>query len=503
MWAEAELDIKRSKDGVANKNQKYEADMKPGIMGHRSPMLVDESNETGVNNGIEQLPLPGGLPNGNISAIQDAFTGAEFASEQHKYSVEKSRVLLKSCISFKAEEMSAYRHLPLGQDRRHNRYWLFITSASKYDPGTGRIFVESQDGHWRLIDTAESFDALLSSLDTRGIRESNLHYMLKKIEPSFKDNLETKSLIINQAFTDAHGSESTDMKSSPDCPSDVDSPRSMICGSTGSPECSSSFRIKLSGNSFERMSAFRKYLEFEKWLWKECFKLKTACNMKFQERRCCDPLLEHCDLCHYVYLYEDCQSHSCLQKSGNSDDMIDCGTGEKTAAPKKFQVQYSHLPLGVRLLKGLLAGIEAFIPTEALQSFWEGEHRKAWGMKLYTSSSINDLFKVLTSLEAAIKRECLSLNFRTTQELLDSYSFFKHKLYDFSSLDAVPELPWVPQNTAAFALRLLEFEASILLSDQDEDPFEYNEMPVSVSTALPSEANHKRLAGKLLASDGG
>uniref|UniRef100_A0A7N0UG67 Uncharacterized protein n=1 Tax=Kalanchoe fedtschenkoi TaxID=63787 RepID=A0A7N0UG67_KALFE len=337
MWAEAELDKKRAKDGILTANPKPDADVKPGNGGYQSPMLVDEITETGNN--------AGSLANGNIPAIQDAFSNAEFASEQHKYSVEKSRIQLKSLISHRAEELYTYRHLPLGQDRRHNRYWQFAASASKHDPGTGRIFVESQDGHWRLIDTAESFDALLSSLDTRGVRESNLQHMLKRIESSFKGNLETNS-------SQAVKCGSRDTNSSPDCPSDADSPRSMICASAGSPECSSSFRIELGRTSVERMSAFRKYLEFEKWAWRECFELETLCNLKYGERRC-DPLLGHCDLCRDMYLYEDPHSHSCLQKPKNSDDdMLECDEHENGL------VQYSHLPLGVRLLKGLLSLVE-------------------------------------------------------------------------------------------------------------------------------------------------
>jgi len=55
-----------------------------------------------------------------------------------------------------------YRSLPLGQDRSRNRYWQFITSASRNDPGCGRIFVELHDGRWRLIDSEEVLFSLMS-----------------------------------------------------------------------------------------------------------------------------------------------------------------------------------------------------------------------------------------------------------------------------------------------------------------------------------------------------
>lgn len=62
---------------------------------------------------------------------------------------------MKSYIGHRAEDMYVYRSLPLGLDRRRNRYWQFVASASRHDPGSGRIFFESTDGYWRLIDSEE------------------------------------------------------------------------------------------------------------------------------------------------------------------------------------------------------------------------------------------------------------------------------------------------------------------------------------------------------------
>ena len=42
------------------------------------------------------------------------------------------------------------------------------------------FFESHEDGIWKVIDTAEAFDALLSSLDIRGVREAHLHAVLKK-----------------------------------------------------------------------------------------------------------------------------------------------------------------------------------------------------------------------------------------------------------------------------------------------------------------------------------
>lgn len=86
--------------------------------------------------------------------VQDVLVVADNSQLQHSVvAVEKSRSQVKSYIGHKAEEMYVYRSLPLGQDRRRNRYWQFTSSASRNEPGNGRIFVELHNGSWRLIDS--------------------------------------------------------------------------------------------------------------------------------------------------------------------------------------------------------------------------------------------------------------------------------------------------------------------------------------------------------------
>lgn len=99
------------------------------------------------------------FPSGHLQ-VQDVPVEADNSQfQQSVLAVEKSRSQLKSYIGHKAEEMYVYRSLPLGQDRRRNRYWQFTSSASRNEPGNGRIFVELRSGSWRLIDSAEVFSA--------------------------------------------------------------------------------------------------------------------------------------------------------------------------------------------------------------------------------------------------------------------------------------------------------------------------------------------------------
>lgn len=92
-------------------------------------------------------------PEGNLQMHDYSIGSDSVTYHQPTYIAEKSRAQLKSFIGHKAEEMYVYRSLPLGQDRRRNRYWRFVTSASWRDPGCGRIFIELLDGRWRLIDS--------------------------------------------------------------------------------------------------------------------------------------------------------------------------------------------------------------------------------------------------------------------------------------------------------------------------------------------------------------
>lgn len=172
MWAEAQLDKRRMKEEHTFKLQhsslagnRSEQNLIHVTEHRRSPInsvsvknessinpefqlvdLNDEQNEQYLNNMVtEKNPL-----------LQEFSVVPEnLIVQQSVYATEKSRPERKAFIGHRAEEIYVYRSLPLGQDRRRNRYWQFITSLSQKDPGCGRIFVELCNGVWRLIDTEE------------------------------------------------------------------------------------------------------------------------------------------------------------------------------------------------------------------------------------------------------------------------------------------------------------------------------------------------------------
>ena len=71
--------------------------------------------------------------------------------------------------------------------------------------------------------------------------------------------------------------------------------------------------------------------------------------------------------------------------------------------------------------------------------------------------------QMLTMLEGAVKRDHLSSNFETTTELLNSNTqdTNQNSVARSGSAGSATVLPWVPDTTAAVALRLLDLDSSI------------------------------------------
>lgn len=174
MWAVAQLDKRRLKEDVIKMqyspfigNKTELIPTIPSSEDRQSPSLtVDEKNiEMTVKLSVPQERMVdpqndqdyiNSFPSvGNLQMQEYSVGPDNHPFQQPGFIADKSRKQLKLYIGHKAEEMYVYRSLPLGQDRRYNRYWQFITSASRNDPGCGRIFVELHDGRWRLIDSEE------------------------------------------------------------------------------------------------------------------------------------------------------------------------------------------------------------------------------------------------------------------------------------------------------------------------------------------------------------
>lgn len=200
----------------------------------------------------------------------------------------------------------------------------------------------------------QAFDALLMSLDTRGIRESHLRLMLQKIETPFRRSVQ----YTGRGLTDVK--RETDVtKLSPDCRASFDSPGSAVCGLNSDSdlvETSSSFRIELGRNETEKKSALRRYQDFQKWMLEECKNSSTLRALKCGKMRC-RQRLEICNVCLGTYSLEDSHCSSCHQTFGDTGNDFS-RLAHQCKERRKSEFVDTSLPFGIRLLKALLALVE-------------------------------------------------------------------------------------------------------------------------------------------------
>lgn len=95
--------------------------------------------------------------------------------------------------------------------------------------------------------------------------------------------------------------------------------------------------------------------------------------------------------------------------------------------------------------------------------------------------------QILIQLEGAIKRDYLSADYETAEELMGLCASSRNAACA-STYEPVPQLPWIPQTTAAVALRLLELDASISYDPQQKTEVELKNkvdcLPVELSSLL-------------------
>nr|CAB3487110.1 unnamed protein product [Digitaria exilis] len=88
-------------------------------------------------------------------------------------------------------EQQSLRPSHLGKDRLYNRYWFFRHE--------GRLFVESADSkEWGYYGTKEELDALLGTLNIKGVRERALKRQLIKSYDKISNALEERSKDVEQ-----------------------------------------------------------------------------------------------------------------------------------------------------------------------------------------------------------------------------------------------------------------------------------------------------------------
>uniref|UniRef100_A0A061RG88 Homeodomain protein n=2 Tax=Tetraselmis sp. GSL018 TaxID=582737 RepID=A0A061RG88_9CHLO len=101
----------------------------------------------------------------------------------------------------RAEHACSIRFMPIGEDRRHSRYWRFVQfEGPETDQSRGRlVFEDSQTGNWFLLSDEDSLDALIGSLFSQGMREGPLSKALKRSNEELKQHMPTHVLSLPHA----------------------------------------------------------------------------------------------------------------------------------------------------------------------------------------------------------------------------------------------------------------------------------------------------------------
>jgi len=383
MWGEVQLDKRWKEESLIRANYLSYPTAKTGINIATPASGNQESSSADVTPISSQDPVS--LPQIDVNNViagpslqlQENVPGVENLQyqQQQGYTADRERLRaqLKAYVGYRAEELYVYRSLPLGQDRRRNRYWRFSASASRNDPGCGRIFVELQDGRWRLIDSEEVYmkrlqsgignanicvdnnhrtffatcffqalDYLVKSLDVRGVRESHLHFMLLKIEASFKEAVR-KNVAANPEVCSISSSLDSDTA-----------------------EISTTFKIELGdSNAVERCSVLQRFQSFEKWMWDNMLHPGALSAFKYGAKQS-SPLFRICRICAELHFVGDICCPSCGQMHAGPD------VGELCFAEQVAQLGDNlrrgdtgfilrssiSSPLRIRLLKVQLALVE-------------------------------------------------------------------------------------------------------------------------------------------------
>lgn len=189
----------------------------------------------------------------------------------------------------------------------------------------------------------------MTSLDTRGVRESHLRVMLQRIETSFKENVR-RDMKYSSSMVRSGPTLKTEVDFDPDSASFGSSDSAVSGLNSDSIAASSTFRIELGRNETEKKSALARYQDFQRWMWEECFNALPLRALKLGKMRC-KRLSNICDACFSSYRSEETHCPSCHQAVNPFSESL-------KSQQRDVKVFDSSFPLGITLLKALFALVE-------------------------------------------------------------------------------------------------------------------------------------------------
>ncbi|CAN0927277.1 Homeobox-DDT domain protein RLT3 [Linum grandiflorum] len=294
----------------------------------------------------------------------------------------------------------------LGSDRRYNQYWLFLGPCDFHDPGHKRVYFESsEDGNWKVVDTAEALRSLLSVLDNRGRREAHLIESLEKRETFLYHEMSTVS--VNDSAS--HTSQELTVREDSSSPiSDVDNNLSLTEATNDSlPRCSA---IVLDAERIlEEQNPRRSRLQqFDAWIWSQFY---CCLNAVKHNKRSYFESLSRCQTCHDLYWRDEKHCRICHLTFEVDFDLEEKYAVHTATCRHKMEngklPEYKVMPSVLQTLKAGVHAIESAMPEGALIGAWTKSAHRLWVKRLRRTSSLAELLQVVTDFVAAINEDWL------------------------------------------------------------------------------------------------
>ncbi|KAJ8434366.1 hypothetical protein Cgig2_031612 [Carnegiea gigantea] len=339
----------------------------------------------------------------------------------------------------------------LGSDRRYNRYWLFLGPCDTDDPGHRRVYFESsEDGHWEVIDSEETFCGLLAALNSEGRREAALLASLEKRMSVLLDEMSSR-MAIDTCMSQSAQSDISEIdrinEDSPSPISDIDNilPLAETSHNTAMSTCHPVFQVEKKIE--EQKQKYARVQAYDLWVWNSFYSDLHAVK---HGKRSYFESLTRCGSCHDLYWRDERHCKTCHKTFELDFDLeekyaVHVATCRAAEHADTYQT-HTVLPSQLQALKAAIHAIELVMPEDAFIAVWKKSARKLWVRRLRRTSSLHDLSQVLADFVGAFNIDWLS----QCNIAIENDSVFKDIVSCFRSM---------PQTSSAIALWLVKLDS--------------------------------------------
>lgn len=404
------------------------------------------------------------LPNFSRGDVREAFGIERIHQSSECRPVDSSVSSALSCVKEKPSsklknshgtESGVHLHsmqsIFLGSDRRYNRYWLFLGPCDTDDPGHRRVYFESsEDGHWEVIDSEETFCGLLAALNSEGRREAALLASLEKRMSVLLDEMSSR-MAIDTCMSQSAQSDISEIdrinEDSPSPTSDIDNilPLAETSHNTAMSTCHPVFLVEKKIE--EQKQKYARVQAYDLWVWNSFYSDLHAVK---HGKRSYFESLTRCGSCHDLYWRDERHCKTCHKTFELDFDLeekyaIHVATCRAAEHADTYQT-HTVLPSQLQALKAAIHAIELVMPEDAFIAVWKKSARKLWVRRLRRTSSLHDLSQVLADFVGAFNIDWLS----QCNIAIENDSVFK---------DIVSCFRIMPQTSSAIALWLVKLDS--------------------------------------------